>query len=538
MNSQSGHADDIHSSRTVNTKRNIRFGLLQAVVSQFLPFIVRTILIHRFGVEYLGLNSLFASLLSVLSLMELGFGTAVVYSMYKPVAGNDIDQICAYLAYFRKIYRIIGAAIMAAGLMLMPFLKYLIKDPAMPGGLNLYTCYLIFLGDAVISYLLYGYLTAIPTAYQRRDILSKVNIGISLLQCMVKSMLLLFSSNFYVYLISIPVITVMRNLIQASIIKRKYPQLGCRGSLSSDQKQDLNKKVYGLLINKITGISRNSIDTLCISSFIGLTVTGIYNNYYYIMTGVIAFSTTILSSMMASVGNSIATESRRKNYADMRMFDFMYMAAAGWAAGCLLCLYQPFIQAWLGKEMMLGMPAVIGLCAYFYILKSGDIRWVYHEGAGLWYESRYIMIGEAVVNTFLNIILCRTMQVFGIILATVISVFITNHLLCPRLLFKLYFQQKNKQREYHSDHAQYALTTLLTAGTSWIACEILFPQAMTAAGGAGGAGIIKSAACLAGRLLVCTALYVDIYWAIWHNSERYKRVVNWIKYQLSYRKCS
>lgn len=185
------------SGRTANVKRNILYGFLQFIVAHVLPFIVRTILIYRFGIDYLGLNSLFASVLSVLSLMDLGFGTAVVYSMYRPVAEDDKDQICAYLTYYRKIYRWVGLAILFAGLFLMPFLKNFIKDPTLPGNLNLYACYAIFLGNAVISYLLYGYLTAIPTAYQRRDILSRVDMGISLLSCMVRSLVLLLSSNFW-----------------------------------------------------------------------------------------------------------------------------------------------------------------------------------------------------------------------------------------------------------------------------------------------------------------------------------------------------
>ena len=128
------------TGRTANVRRNISFGLLHFVVSHLLPFVVRTILIYRFGVNYLGLNSLFTSILSVLSLMELGFGTAVVFSLYKPVAKSDKDQICAYLAYYRKIYRVIGLAVLAVGLLLMPFLKRFVHDPALPGGLNLYIC--------------------------------------------------------------------------------------------------------------------------------------------------------------------------------------------------------------------------------------------------------------------------------------------------------------------------------------------------------------------------------------------------------------
>lgn len=511
-----------NTGRTANTKRNIFYGLLQVVISQLLPFIVRTILIYRFGVDYLGLSSLFASILSVLSLMELGFGTAIVYSMYKPVAEGDTELICACLSYFRKIYFFIGMAIFAVGILLLPFLKYFIKEGVLPGGLNLYVCFLIFLTDAVISYLLYGYMTAIPTAYQRRDILSKVDMGFSLLQCIVRSLLMLMSTNFYLYLLSIPALTVVRNLISSRVIRRQYPEIRCRGELSIDQRHDLRKKVSGLLINKLTAVSRNSIDTLCISTLIGLTVTGMYNSYYYVMSGVISFSVIVLTSMMASVGNSIATESKEKNYDDMRLFDFIYMAIAGWATVCMLCLFQPFILAWLGKDMMFGTSVVVIICAYFYILKSGDIRWVYHEGAGLWYECRFIMIGEAIANIILNIVLCKSWGMFGIVLATVLSVFVTNNLLCPQVLFKNYFMN-GKLKEYWLDHAYYAGAMVITAGISWCLCEKMLPMSMVSV------GFISSILCLCGRLIVCCIVAVGLFWLIWHKNGRYKEAVGWMK---------
>ncbi len=512
-----------NGGRTRNAKRNIISGLFQVAVSQFLPFITRTILIHRFGVDYLGLNSLFTSILSVLSLMELGFGTAVVYSMYKPVAGNDRDQICAYLSYYRNIYRIIGFVILAAGLILLPFLKYLVHDPTLPGGLDLYVCYLLFLGDTVISYLLFGYMTSIPMAYQRRDVLSKVDVTMNLLQCAAKCLLLLVSSNFYVYLVSIPLFTVIRNLVTARIIRKRYPGLECRGKLRIEQKKDLNRKVRGLVIDKITAVSRNGIDTLYISAFIGLSVTGMYNNYYFIMTGIVAFSTMILGSMVAGVGNSIAVESREKNYADMRLFDFIYTAIAGWAVVCMLCLYQPFIKIWLGDDMMLDMPVVLALCAYFYILKSGDIRYVYHEGNGMWYESRFIMIGEAAVNIVLNIVLCKVMGVLGIVLATVISVFITNCFFCPELLFRLYFRN-GKLKEYWTDHILYTISMLVTAVSGWFVCEMILPLSMVDE-----RETVNCILCLGGRLLFCTLISIIIFWLVWHRSKRYGIAAEWVK---------
>ena len=509
--------------RARNAKRNIIYGLMQVTVSQILPFITRTILIYRFGVDYLGLNSLFASILSVLSLMELGFGTAVVYSMYKPASEGDTEQICAYLTYYRTMYRAIGTAILLAGLSLLPFLKWFVHDPVLPGDLNLQVCYLIFLSDTVISYLLYGYLTAIPTAYQRRDILSKVDMGMSFVQCSVKSFILLTSNNFYAYLISIPLLTVVRNLAVAYTVRKQYPELRCRGNITSDQKHDLNRKVYGLMIGKVTAVSRNSIDSLCISAFVGLAANGMYNNYLFIMSSIIAFSVMVLNSMMAGVGNSIASESREKNYTDMRLFDFIYTSIAGWAAVCMLCLYQPFIKTWLGNERMLELPVVIGLCIYFYILKSGDIRYVYHEGRGLWYEGRFIMIGEAMVNILLNTLLCRYMGVFGIVLATVISVFITNFYFSPKLLFHLYFQN-GKMNEYLDDHIQYAGTMILTAAVSWLLCEGILPLHMVIQSNIG-----NSIVCLCGRLVFCTLSSITIFWLLWHRSKRYTDALNWLK---------
>lgn len=180
------------------------------------------------------------------------------------------------------------------------------------------------------------------------------------------------------------------------------------------------------------------------------------------------------------------------------------------------------MRIWLGDEMMLEMPVVLGLCAYFYILKSGDIRWVYHEGAGLWYESRFIMIGEAAGNIVLNILLCKTMGIFGIVLATVISVFITNMLFCPELLFRLYFKN-GKLTEYWRDHAAYACTMLITAGISWLVCEKSMTVAMAEN------GIMTGVLCLGGRLLVCTVLSAVIFWIIWHRNERYNKAIRWMK---------
>ena len=112
--------------RTKNATRNIIWGVIEKVISILLPFVTRTILIKVLGAEYLGLNSLFTSVLQVLSISELGISTAIVFSMYRPIAQDDNEALCALLKLYKKVYSIIGVIILVIGLLIIPVLPRLI----------------------------------------------------------------------------------------------------------------------------------------------------------------------------------------------------------------------------------------------------------------------------------------------------------------------------------------------------------------------------------------------------------------------------
>ena len=124
-------------SRTKNTARNIFTGLVYRVVGILLPFINRTVILRVMGAEYTGISTLFSSILGMLSLAELGFNSAIVYSMYKPMAQENWDEVGYYLTLIRRVYYIVGTVIFGGGLCCMPFLRYLIHG-SYPSELNLY----------------------------------------------------------------------------------------------------------------------------------------------------------------------------------------------------------------------------------------------------------------------------------------------------------------------------------------------------------------------------------------------------------------
>lgn len=537
---QSTNLEQFQRSRNVG--RNVIYGLLSRCVSLVLPFIVRTILIYRFGALYLGMNSLLASVFQVLNLAELGFGSAVVYSLYKPVAEGDTDTVCAYLGTYRKVYRIIGLVILGLGLVVLPWFPLLVKDSPMPRNMNLYVWYLIFLANAVVSYLLFGYKTSIPSALQREDLLSKIDTAVLICKSVVQMACLLLTDNFYFYLLASLLFTVLRNLVVSRVVDRRFPGYVCRGSISAEQFGELKLLVGGLALSKFRIASRHAIDSICITAFVSLTMTAVYSNYFLIHSAVVSLSGILCGAMLASVGNSIAAESREKNYRDMRRFNFIYMLLSGWAMICLLCLYQPFVRLWMGgalsggtvaaggalarggvvagETLMLGMPEVVALCLYFYLLKAGDMRWIYHQGAGLWWKARYIVIAEIICNVVLNIVLAKYWGVLGIIVATLISLFFINFIGGAWVLFKEYFQN-GKLHEFFADQAKYFLVTAAVGVVCFSVCEMVAAGTEISNGGVEALNLLL-------RLFVCTIVTALLYYLVYHRSAQYRDAKDWL----------
>lgn len=498
-------------NRTQNAKRNIVFGIVNKLVTLFFPFVIRMIMIREIGAEYLGLGSLFSSILQVLNITELGFSSAVVYSMYKPIAEDDNKTLCAILNFYRKVYIYIGLIIAGIGLLILPFLKFLIKGE-IPKNISIYLLYVIYLASTVISYLLFAYKNSLISAFQRNDVLSNINTLTQSFVYVMQLLIIILTKNFYLYALVLILGALIQNIGTEIVSRQIFPEIICQGHLEENIKNDIKIKVKGLFINKLCIVSRNSFDSIFVSAFLGLTQTAIYNNYFYIMNGVIAILGIITPSILAGVGNSIVTETQQKNYSDMKKINFIYMWLSGWCTICLLCLYQPFTEIAFGKEMLFPFPVVIFFCLYFYVLKMGDIRGVYSEAKGLWWENRYRAIIEASTNLILNFVLGKYFGVYGIIVATLISLFFINFVWGSSIIFKYYFTEI-KMIEYYLLHLLYAFVTVICCVLTYFVCsKISF---------CGKIGFFL-------KILVCIGLPNLLFFIIYLKFPLYKICKNWI----------
>lgn len=444
-------------SRTKNSKRNIFSGLVKQVLSILLPFLIRTIVIYTLGANYQGLSGLFTSILNVLNLSELGLSTAIVFALYKPIADGDDNLISALVNMLKRVYRVVGIIIVTIGLSLLPFLRFLISGDV-PTGINIYILYLLYLLNSAISYWLFAYKTALLTAMQREDIVSNVFTFTTLASRIIQIVILLLFRNYYLFLVILPVGTIVNNFIVNYFAKKIYPNLSKRKDIPSDVKKNIYKQVGALIISRIADVARNSLDNIIISMYIGLTAVAIYDNYFYIFSGLRGFFLVVVTAIQASVGNSIAKESIEKNYNDYKKFTLMFAILSGLTSICLLCLYQPFMRIWMRSDsMMLTIGSVVLLSIYFYEINACNVPNLYFNGNGLYWDCKWWYIIEAVSNLLLNILLGYFLGIFGILLATVVTLFLFNFLPRHRLVFLKYFKVSRKEDLFSL--ALYALST-------------------------------------------------------------------------------
>lgn len=475
-----------------------------------LPFAVQTAMIRSMGAEYNGLKGVFNSILQVLSLAELGVGSALVFGMYKPIADDDIEAVCALLGLYKKIYRWIGVFILVAGCLILPFLPYLIKG-SYPPQVNLTALFFLYLINTILSYWLYAYKSSLFHAFQRYDVINYISLVTQGLCYLVQIFILVKFHNYYFYVGAAILATVGNNVLISYQADRMFPQYQCRGTVSGEFITDLKNKVKGLLITKLCNISRNSLDNLFLSAFFGLRLTGMYNNYYYIMTSVSGMLSILSGSLLAGVGNSIASEPVEKNYEDMRKLNFIYMLMSGWGAVFMVCLYQPFMELWVGKSFLMPDSVPVLFTLYFYIMKMGDIRAVYSDANGLWWENRYRTMIETVLNLVLNYLLVQAWGVEGVVIATILPLFLFGFIGSSAVLFREYFQSGLPQ--FLKEHAVYF-------GVTFFVCCVAY-------------GICGKVACggIEGflmRVAVCMFLPPALFYLIYHKQKIFQISVQWL----------
>ena len=494
---------EMEQSRGLNSIRNAVSGVLKTAVKIVLPFLLRTVILYYLGEEYLGLNSLFYSILQVLNLAELGFSSAVAFRIYKPLAEHDAAKVGAYVNYLRRMYRLIGLGILFAGFIVVPFLPSLIRS-GWPSDINIYLLFCVYLINSSISYLFAGYKSVLVIASQRMDYINTIEILLYCLQYVLQFIVVLLFRSYYLYILIMPVITILINIVTSVTADRRFPEYLNKGRLTRDEKKEVLRDIRGVAIYKVSDVTRNSFDSIVISALLGLVPVAVYNNYFYIFNAIFSFMIIVNQSLQASIGNSIAAETREKNGKDLYRLSFFSNWVNVFCTSSLLCLYQPFIRLWVGEGMMLPDRDMILFCVYFYIMNMNSVRNLYFDGNGLWLRGKYAFILESAGNLLLNIFLCRFFGITGILWATILTVFFCGFVWRTKVLFRDYFRAS--ARPFFIMHAKWAALCAVICALTFGVCSLT---------GDRGIGVLVL------RMIICLALPNLILYLLFRRSGQF-----------------
>lgn len=416
------HADFFgqSESRIQNSVRNAATSIGGQLLNNLLRFVCRTVFIHTLGREFLGISSLYTNILTLLSISELGFSSAVTFSLYKPLVNDDQETIKSLMAFYRKAYRVIGMVILVAGLCLMPFLPKLMTG--VTDKVNIYLYYFLYLMQTVVSYLFYAYKAVLLTADQKKYISDLINYICQVVMNIIQVIVLIALRSFFIYTILQIAENVAANLMVAAAVDRHYPYLHEPAlPLSEGQKKGIFSRVYAMALYKVSNAIGTATDNLIISSWISVAAVGIYNNYYMIIQIFQNLLSGVFQSASASVGNQFAEEDKGQNEFIFRCLNLANSFLVTMFSVCFLTVFQPFITVWIGEDYLLTDSVLVIIVYNFATNYFQNVVQIYREATGVFVKGKYRAVATAISNLIISIILVQFLGIGGVFLGSIIS---------------------------------------------------------------------------------------------------------------------
>lgn len=467
-------------SRTKQSALSLVTGIGGQLLNEALRFVTRTVFIYTLGKVFLGINGLFSEIMTMLALTELGFGTAIIYRLYKPLAEGDAKQVRVLLKFYRRAYHIIGLIILLVGIALLPFLRYLIKDYDSIGsvGLNAEIVYLLFLSQSVISYFCYAYRASLLTADQKQYILNTTSVIVELLRSVLQIIVLLLWCNFIAYLVIAIISAVSVNLLNAYIARKKYPVFfeKEKDSLPKTEVKTMLKDCMALFVYKVNGVVQKSTGNLIISAFIGLSTVAVYSNYLLVYAAIRQLASQFFIAIKGSTGNLFATSSMENQYSFFELLDFITAIIYGTIGVTVAINVNVLMTSWLGAEYLISQPYPLLLgCEIFLLgltLSLNQIR----NATGLFRQMWARPVFGMIINLVSTLLLVRVIGVFAIPLGYIIAVTSTNITADPIIIYRYAFSNKYNLSDYYFRNFFMTMLLMALGVMEFFLCELILPD--------------------------------------------------------------
>ncbi|SEF54865.1 Membrane protein involved in the export of O-antigen and teichoic acid [Eubacterium ruminantium] len=458
------------AGRTGKSAKNFLFTLVANFAAILIGLLAQKLFIKILGLEYAGLNGLFSNVITMLAIVDLGIGEAVVFHLYKPLKEKDETLVLSLMKFYRKAFHIVAGIISVIGICLIPVLPLITGK--VEADVNLTLVFIIYLLDVVLSYFL-SYKRSILYADQKNYFISIVHIVYLISVNTAQLLMLYFTHDYYLYLLIKLAFRILENVVISVMADKMYPFLRKKKAepLSRDVLADIKKKVGALFFHKIGTFVVNGTDNILISVFLSIKTVGLYNNYFLVTDAATKLFQPAIAALTPSVGNMLISEDREHTFRVFKRIRFMNFWIAAFAASSMAALIQPFIAWWFGKKYVLPLAVAIILSLQFFQLLMRGTFSAFQDAAGIFYENRFVPLVESLLNLVSSIILLKIFGLAGVFAGTIISSMALWAFSYPKFVYKKLFERRIS--DYVKEMLGYLILFLIIAATTYISVYLI-----------------------------------------------------------------
>lgn len=422
---------------------NVIVSIAFRIVTMIMAIVVKRVLIDICGNEVNGLNSLYISIIGMLSIAELGVGHAITFCMYKPIVEKQLEKVAALYHLFQRLYWVIGAVVLVGGLVTMPFLEYLVKD-YQELDVNVYLSFFLILLSVVGTYL-YSAKISLANAYKNNYITTAITQSGLLLQYVLQIVVLFLTRSFVGYLICRILSMAAQWLVSEVMVRKKYSSIiQIRTKLDDDTKWAVKKNIKAMFIHKIGTVMVNTVDSVIISVFVGVVALGEYSNYTLILSSMAGIIALVFSSLTSVVGHLCAEESKQTAKEYFESFHLLNFIIGSLFFLGYYAVIDALISILFAKELIIpkSVSIVITMNGFVQFMRQSTL--MFRDATGTFYQDRWKPLFEGIVNIILSVWLVNVIGVSGVLLATIITTILICHIVEPFVLYKNAFCESPK----------------------------------------------------------------------------------------------
>lgn len=454
-----------HKLKNSAVAKNSGSAFIGSTINILVKFFAQKIFIQTLGVECLGLNSVLINIIAALSIAELGISSAIIFNLYEPIKHKNLEAIKSLLKFYRKAYNIIAILTLVIGLLLIPFLHLIVREPV--AGVNMYFAYLLVLASTVISYFM-SYRQSILYATEQEHITINVQTVVNILAAGIQMLLLIITHNYYLYLAISIVAQFLKNFWLYRIAEKKYPILRDKEVQKIDKmvEKDIFKKMRALFTHKAATFIINSTDNIIISVFLNVVTVGLYSNYQMIFAALENIFTRVIVALTPTVGNILVDKNQKRNFEIFKKIRHVNFVITLVSSIGIMLFASLFIKLWLGDEYVLPDLILVVLIMVHFQRMMRSCFIVFKEAAGIYHEDRFVPVVESLINIIVSVILVQWIGLPGVFIGTFVSSLALWFYSYPKFVYKKLFGRT--YRQYIVEMVAYSLIYLAVMAMVWL----------------------------------------------------------------------